>query len=130
MKSGLVFYVSDLKKMSNFYREVFGLQQREADEEFVALTNEQFELVLLRTATSKRMSNEAVKESSPRQDTAVKPVFFVAEPIQSIRDKIVSLEGGFKPSNKEWEFNGARVCDGWDPEGNIFQVRSSMRQSD
>jgi predicted enzyme related to lactoylglutathione lyase len=128
VKSGLVIYVSNLKKMSSFYREVFGLRQREADEEYVAMMHEEFDLVLLRTATSKRAGREVDEVSSPRQDTAVKPVFFIAEPIQRIRDKVVTLGGGFKPSNKEWEFDGARVCDGWDPEGNIFQVRSSIRQ--
>ena len=25
---------------------------------------------------------------------------------------------------REWEFEGAKVCDGCDPEGNVFQIRA------
>jgi len=27
---------------------------------------------------------------------------------------------------REWEFEGARVCDGCDPEGNVFQIRQAV----
>jgi hypothetical protein len=27
------------------------------------------------------------------------------------------------PIEREWAFQGARICDGVDPEGNVFQVR-------
>jgi len=26
---------------------------------------------------------------------------------------------------RKWEFEGAKVCDGHDPEGNIFQLRQT-----
>jgi hypothetical protein len=27
---------------------------------------------------------------------------------------------------REWEFEGAKVCDGHDPEGNVFQIRQAV----
>jgi hypothetical protein len=27
---------------------------------------------------------------------------------------------------REWEFEGAKVCDGHDPEGNVFQLRQAV----
>ncbi len=110
--------------MLAFYKRVFDLKQREAKDAYVVLVNDSFELVLLRTATSKRMNSDSEGAAAPRQDTAMKPVFFVDKTIQEIRDRVISSGGGCKPGNKEWEFNGHRVCDGWDPEGNVFQVRS------
>jgi hypothetical protein len=28
-------------------------------------------------------------------------------------------------ADREWEFEGAKVCDGHDPEGNVFQLRQA-----
>jgi len=33
------------------------------------------------------------------------------------------MGGVFNEAEKEWLFHGWRVCDGLDPEGNVFQVR-------
>jgi hypothetical protein len=30
-----------------------------------------------------------------------------------------------KAAEGEWEFEGAKVCDGYDPEGNVFQLRQT-----
>jgi hypothetical protein len=27
--------------------------------------------------------------------------------------------------DREWELEGAKVCDGCDPEGNVFQIRQA-----
>ena len=32
----------------------------------------------------------------------------------------------FNPPEKEWHFQGQRVCDGCDPEGNMIQVREAL----
>ena len=124
MKSGLVIYVANLEIMSAFYREAFALTYRDGDHEYVALARNQFELVLLRTDIAISYGNAGSDKAHHRADTAIKPVFFVDEPIADIRTKAAKLGGSLKPEENEWDFDGARVCDGWDPEGNIFQVRS------
>ena len=34
--------------------------------------------------------------------------------------------GALYPSHKEWDARGFRACDGYDPEGNIVQLRKSV----
>ena len=36
----------------------------------------------------------------------------------------MALGGELNANEKEWEFDKHRVCDGYDPEGNIFQIRA------
>ena len=57
-----------------------------------------------------------------RERAAIKLVFAV-EDIEEAREKAAELGGELEPSSREWEFEGARVCDGHDPEGNVFQLR-------
>ncbi len=123
MKPGLVIYVNNLKVMSDFYEKLFNLRIRETNENYVALENEQIELVLLKTETSSRVGSSNQSGFKIRESTPIKPVFIVDEPIEKIRATVKSLGSGFNSSETEWKFNGYNVCDGWDPEGNIFQVR-------
>ena len=37
----------------------------------------------------------------------------------------IAAELGGAVNEREWEFEGAKVCDGHDPEGNVFQLRQA-----
>ncbi len=124
MKFGLVLYVNDLTTMKDFYMKSFNFQIREFDNKYVVLENKQIELVLLKTAISSKIESNNKSDFEIRESTPLKPVFIINEPIEKIRTKVKSSGGGFKGSETEWEFNGYVVCDGWDVEGNIFQVRN------
>jgi len=43
--------------------------------------------------------------------------------IAAVRASAPSLGGALNAANKSWTFDGCAVCDGADPEGNVFQVR-------
>jgi hypothetical protein len=49
-------------------------------------------------------------------------VFFVGS-IAHAREAAVKFEGALNGAGREWPFDGATVCDGYDPEGNVFQLR-------
>jgi hypothetical protein len=121
MKSGLVIYSSRLESLVDFYSTVLHLDVVEQDNTYALLEAVGFELVILETTISKNSkSNEAA--ISPREDTAIKPTFFIDETLDDISHKIGSKGGAlFKP--KDWEFSGRLVCDGHDCEGNVFQLR-------
>ena len=124
MKTGLVIYVADLSRMSDFYEKVFGLKLREVDNKYISLGDEQFELVILKSTVSEKLKKSNSGTVQIRELTPIKPVFIVDNSIGEIRKIVKSFGGGLKSSETEWEFNNFCVCDGWDPEGNIFQVRS------
>ena len=110
--------------MSDFYIKLFDLRIRESNNKYTVLENNKIELVLLITDISAKTRSNLQPAFRIRESTPIKPVFIVDEPIEKVRSTIKSLGGGFKSSDTEWKFNGHFVCDGWDPKGNIFQVRS------
>jgi len=123
MKTGLVIYAGDLNRLLRFYQTVFDFTVVEKETSFAQLNSGEFELVLLETESSK-----AIQESQviPRESSALKPTFFIEEQLQSISEKIIAKGGQIK-TPKDWKFNGRLVCDGWDCEGNIFQLRIANR---
>jgi predicted enzyme related to lactoylglutathione lyase len=60
----------------------------------------------------------------PREDTPLKLVFGV-EDIGRARLRAAELGGAVNATAREWQFDGDTVCDGIDPEGNVFQLRQT-----
>ena len=50
---------------------------------------------------------------------------FAVEDIAHARNRAAERGGAMKAVEREWEFERARVCDGYDPEGNVFQLRQA-----
>jgi predicted enzyme related to lactoylglutathione lyase len=120
--AGAVVYAKDATRVAAFYAAVAGLREVQAEPDHVILEASQFQLVVL--AVPSRIASSIHISSPPlrRQDTPIKLVF----PVQSLpaaRAVAQSLGGELNPEEAEWEFQGSRVCDGHDPEGNVFQVR-------
>ncbi len=63
-----------------------------------------------------------------RTQTPVKLVFDV-ESISAARGAALNLGGGIDLTASEWIFQGHRVCDGHDPEGNVVQFQQRYRNS-
>ena len=79
--------------------------------------------------TEFRISSDAaaIQVAAPperREDTPIKLVF-TAEDIASARSRAAELGGTMNAVDREWELEGAKVCDGCDPEGNVFQIRQA-----
>jgi predicted enzyme related to lactoylglutathione lyase len=68
-----------------------------------------------------------VKVSDPptrREGSPIKLVHFV-QSIAAARKQTTELGGHLNSAAREWKFQGVRVCDGHDPEGNVFQLREN-----
>lgn len=150
MKLGMVVFAADLNLLKNFYARIFDLQLEHADDEHARLTAGSLELVILQIADHYLQKNEpdlAEPEhqqapaqpnkpgtnkpktnkpgtNKPRTMTPLKPVFFGSRPLHEYRQIIKEQQGAFNDADTEWSFEGNTVCDGWDPEGNVFQIRS------
>jgi catechol-2,3-dioxygenase len=120
--AGVVLYAADLTRLSTFYSRLLGFTPLQADVEHVLLRSAAFELVILTTVQSRATEAEATRPPILRARTAIKPVFYVAD-LAAARVLAVELGGGVKAASHEWRFQDSTVCDGFDPEGNIFQLR-------
>tara|TARA_R110001592_G_scaffold362408_1_gene676105 strand:+ start:305 stop:676 length:372 start_codon:yes stop_codon:yes gene_type:complete len=118
MRTGLVIYASSIGRLAEFYSHVFGLDVVESDSSYMLLVDGDFELVLLETEISKT----ALNSHEVRENTPLKPTFFVDTRLELIGEKVKEKGGTIYPP-KSWEFGGRQVCDACDCEGNIFQLR-------
>lgn len=122
LKAGAVLYASNLALVHAFYREVTGLQVTHVEGDHAVLESSTFQLVVLQIPENIAASIAIAAPPKRRADTAIKRAF----PIHSIAAAraTAALHGGeLHPAEREWAFQGHRVCDGCDPEGNVFQVR-------
>lgn len=121
---GAVLHAKDLQRLAEFYAAVTGIELRHVDDGFSVLGVKQSELVIVRIP--KHIADSITIESPPvRRDAAPVKLVFAIEDIAAARRRAVERGGAVKPVEDEWMFEGVKVCDGHDPEGNVFQLRAS-----
>lgn len=120
--AGLVVYAKDVAKVVPFYRDALGFQEVESDNGYVRLRSSSWELVVVRIPDALAASIAVTDPPEVREDTAVKPVFVVSD-LAAVRAAAAIAGGGIKPESAEWHWKGGTVVDGFDPEGNVLQVR-------
>jgi predicted enzyme related to lactoylglutathione lyase len=119
---GAVLYAKDLARLAEFYSAVTGLQLQTKREGFAVLGHQPSQLVIVRIP--KRIAASISIETPPvrREGIPIKLVFAIVD-IYAARKSAADRNGSVAPVDHEWEFEGLKVCDGYDPEGNVFQLR-------
>lgn len=117
-----VIYAKDLARLRRFYEGLAGLVITEQGEGYVVLEATGFQLSLVAMPEYIAAATQIAEPPRRREQVPVKLVYFVPS-LDVLREQIPALGGGLNPVEREWLFQGARVCDGHDPEGNIFQLR-------
>lgn len=124
-KPGVVIYVRRLGAMTAFYAGVTGLAITRTEETYTVLESAGHQVVLLRAPDDGAEAIDVEATARRRTETPIKPVFVVRS-IAASREAAVELGGELNAREREWRFEGARVCDGQDPEGNVFQLRERV----
>ena len=119
---GAVLYAKDLPRLVDFYSAVASLQVATIAENFAVLVQQHSQLEIVQIP--KRIAHSIAIDTPPvrREDVPIKLVFAVVDVIAA-RNSAAERGGAIKPANREWAFEGSKVCDGYDPEGNVFQLR-------
>jgi predicted enzyme related to lactoylglutathione lyase len=124
-RSGAVLYVKNLDRVAAFYAGVLELAEEGRDTDHVVLESPAFQLVVLQIPAEIASSIKLTSPPTRRAMGAVKLVFFVSS-IAAIRTSVEAFGGVMNPPDKEWSFQGFKVCDGLDPEGNVIQFRAGQ----
>ncbi len=124
--AGAVLYAKDIERVSCFYEKLLGLTPVQREPDFVVLEGGAFQLVVVAMAPA--IAERTNIESPPlrRENTPVKLCFAVAD-LTAAREAAQALGGALNAAEREWDFQGHRVCDGHDPEGNVIQLRAALR---
>jgi predicted enzyme related to lactoylglutathione lyase len=121
---GAVLYAKDLDHLVEFYSSVAGIEQKSVDKGFAVLGAKPSQFIIVRVPKRIADTIDIATPPEPREDTPLKLVFGV-EDIAHARDRAAELGGAMNVVEREWEFDGTKVCDGYDPEGNVFQLRQT-----
>lgn len=121
-KPGAVLFASDSPGIASFYEGLFGMTRTHSEDGLIVLESSRLQLVIHGIPKKIAESIEIDSPPSRRSNTAIKLVFPV-ENIAECRALAESLGGGLDPKEKEFVARGFRACDGFDPEGNVFQLR-------
>lgn len=126
LHGGVVLYAKDAKLVAQFYGHVANMRVRRTEGDYVLLETGSFQLVVLQIP--ERLAKTITLESPPvrRESAAIKPILYV-ENIAESREAASKFGGSLNGAEREWAFDGSIVCDGSDPEGNVYQLR--QRQS-
>jgi predicted enzyme related to lactoylglutathione lyase len=121
---GAILYAKDLDRLVEFYSLVAGIEAQSIEKGFAILGSRPSQFVIVRIPKRISTTIAIATPPEPREDTPLKLVFGV-ENIASARDRAAKLGGAMKAAEREWEFEGAKVCDAYDAEGNVFQLRQT-----
>ena len=124
----MVLYAKDLATMRGFYQGVFHLEIEQSEEDYVVLGSSTSQLVIVQVPASIASTIHIADPPGRRAQTPVKLVFDV-ESISAVRRAVLNLRGGMDPTESERVFQGHRVCDGQDPEGNVVQFQQRHHNS-
>ena len=118
MRAHTIIYCINPDTMTHFYKAVMEMQQSHHRHrvvsdvwqlEFVQIPQEVASTITLSTPPS------------PREETPIK-LSFEVDDIALVRE-LADLHGGLiSSSTHEWHYEGHAFCNGFDPEGNVFQV--------
>jgi len=123
-RAGAVVYAKNLSCLSAFYSRVAGFSISHSEADHVVLESSTLQLVVV--AIPEHIASLIEIQSPPvrRESTPLKLVLPVAS-LSAARVLAAQHGGQLDAEGREWEFQGSRVCDGQDPEGNVFQLRQN-----
>ena len=120
MTAGAVIYAKDIARVSAFYQAVTTLDVTHAEKGHIELRAGGFQLIVVAMRADIADSIEITAPPERRTDTALKLVLPVTS-IAAAREAAARFGGELDAPDREWSFQGHRVCDGHDPEGNVAQ---------
>ncbi len=124
-KPGAVLFTKDIKRVSRFYEEVLQLPVTHSESDHIVLESEEVQLVIHALPDHIASAVSISELPALRDETPIK-LFFPVPSLEKARGRASQLGGHLGSSTKEWEADGFRACDGYDPEGNVFQLRQSV----
>jgi len=120
--AGAIVYAKDIHALARFYAAVADLEVMHEVDDHIVLESEAVELVIVAIPAATAARIVITTPPQRRENTAFKLVFGVPSLAQA-RETAQANGGELNPPAREWSFQGLRVCDGCDPEGNMIQLR-------
>ena len=120
IRQSLVIFAKNKRRVSDFCRRTLGLAAIEEESTHDLLRGRGIRLVIHAVPRKYSTQINITKPPQVREDTPLKPAFFVRS-LDAVRLAAESAGGSLQPMDMAWQYNGATVLDGCDPEGNVVR---------
>ena len=121
-RAGALIYAKDLERLSGFYQQLLSMKLLRADSEHHVIESADMQLIIHAIPPHIAATFSIATPPLPREEQAIKLFFTVSSASDAAR--VASSLGGALFGN-EYTGPGFTVRNGYDPEGNIFQVRET-----
>jgi predicted enzyme related to lactoylglutathione lyase len=120
---GIFIYAKDIHRLSSFYLSVLGMRVAHRTDQMLVLRSADLQLIV--HALPANIDSQLTITNPPqlRDNTAIK--FFCTVPSLSLAQEAARALGG-NVLAEQWQGPGFVVCNAYDTEGNVFQLRESM----
>jgi len=125
IQAAAVLLAKDWQQLAAFYSSVVAFPRRRDGTDHAILESPGFQLIVHGIPEHIAAHITVPVPAVPREDATVKLVFFV-EDLAQARAEALRLGGSLKKEEQQWRFEDCLVCDGHDPEGNVFQLRQRL----
>jgi predicted enzyme related to lactoylglutathione lyase len=117
-----VVYAKDARRLADFYAQLLALPGIESGDSFVRMGTAALELTIVQAPPALAATIVIAQPPPVREETPIKLSFGVPD-IEALRPWVERLGGGLQSPDAAWSWRGATHLDGWDAEGNVFQLR-------
>lgn len=115
----IVLWVDDLDSAEQFYKCLLSAESTDKSSSFVRVFTADNEVLLHLVPEEYRDNKNGLAQV--RESAAMKPIFSVNN-IDVARVSVAGLAGTVFGSETEQSYTGVTYCDGYDTEGNVFQL--------
>ena len=127
-QTGAVLFTINFRRLAQFYEQVAGLRVRRTEYDHIVLENDSFRLVVHQIPERYAKHIAITVPPQVREIGSIK-LCFPVDSISAAREEAASLGGCVYGSEREWIYESATVCDGWDSDGNVFQLSQPITQN-
>jgi predicted enzyme related to lactoylglutathione lyase len=116
-----VLFTINLHSLAHFYERVAGMRVLRTEDDHIGLGTGSFRLTIHQIQARHARGITVATPPVVREGGALKLALPVKE-IAQAREAAAQLGGAVYSPDKEWSYEGSTICDGYDPDGNVFQL--------
>jgi predicted enzyme related to lactoylglutathione lyase len=116
-----VLFTTNVARLASFYEHVIGMERRVAHDNHVVLEQGVFRLTV-HGIPERYAKGIAITTPPAVRETSALKLSFKVDSIAATRDAASRHGGCIYAPDREWHVGKKSQCDGWDPDGNVFQV--------
>lgn len=119
--AGVVLFTINLQRLAHYYEQVVGMHIVKSASDHIVLEVGTFRLTV-HQIPDQYAKNVAIKVPPVVRESGAIKLSFRVDSILRSRQAAAELGGLVYGPDREWSNDETTICDGYDPDGNVFQL--------